>query len=431
MQICVENLSKRYNITGPGTSGYRTLRESIEDFCRARLGRCLPRRGLKLHTSGSECTNGTETRSFWALKDVSFQVAEGDVVGIVGRNGAGKSTLLKILSRITQPTAGRAELWGRVGSLLEVGTGFHHELTGRENIFLSGAILGMSRDEIRRRFDDIVAFADIATFLDTPVKRYSSGMFVRLAFAVAAHLDTEILVVDEVLAVGDIDFQRKCLGKMEEFSRGTRAVLFVSHNMGSIKSLCNRAILLDQGRLVLDGAVDEAVNRYLNAGMKAAPTGVISHDTPRHRDVRGEASFSSIRMTDLDGNETSELYFGQPFRVHFVCDVEKDIPDGLWEVSVSTLDGIHVTYSSTLDGGRKPRFIPKGRRKVTAEINAVLLPREYTIDLGVHHFTGKTCDYVQRTINFVVRGVAETGNDHYPWPRSRGLVRAPCTWSEA
>lgn len=207
-----------------------------------------------------------DSPEFWALSDVSFDVHPGEVVGVIGRNGAGKSTLLKILSRITRPTSGRVGMRGRVGSLLEVGTGFHPELTGRENIFLNGAILGMTRVQIRSRLDEIVAFAEIAAFLDTPVKRYSSGMYVRLAFAVAAHLDPEILLVDEVLAVGDYAFQRKCLGKMEDVSRSGRTVLFVSHNMTAVSGLCTRAILLEQGRLVDNGPPGEVIRRFLSAG---------------------------------------------------------------------------------------------------------------------------------------------------------------------
>jgi lipopolysaccharide transport system ATP-binding protein len=206
------------------------------------------------------------SETFWALKDIDLDIHKGDVVGIIGRNGAGKSTLLKILSRITEPTSGQIDLYGRVGSLLEVGTGFHPELTGRENVYLNGAILGMSRAEIRKQFDEIVDFAGIATFLDTPVKRYSSGMYVRLAFAVAAHLEPEILIVDEVLAVGDLEFQKKCLGKMKDVSSHGRTVLFVSHNMAAVKALCDRAIFLAAGRVEEDGPVDDTLQRYMATG---------------------------------------------------------------------------------------------------------------------------------------------------------------------
>ncbi len=220
----------------------------------------------KVKSAASGGAGADQIQSFWALNDVSFNVAEGEVVGIIGRNGAGKSTLLKVLSRITDPTRGQVHLRGRMASLLEVGTGFHPELTGRENIFLNGAILGLRKAEITAKFDEIVAFAEVAQFLETPVKHYSSGMYVRLAFAVAAHLNPEILVVDEVLAVGDMAFQKKCLGKMNEVSRGGRTVLFVSHNMAAVENLCQRGIVLEKGSVAFDGATKDAIQHYLNSG---------------------------------------------------------------------------------------------------------------------------------------------------------------------
>jgi lipopolysaccharide transport system ATP-binding protein len=250
--IRVEGIAKRYRL-GAEQNAYATLRESLTGAFRK------PLRRLRGRESAGE--------TLWALRDVSFEVAPGEVVGIIGRNGAGKSTLLKILSRITEPTHGRAELYGRVGSLLEVGTGFHPELTGRENIFLNGAILGMGRAEIVQKFDEIVAFAEVSRFIDTPVKRYSSGMYVRLAFAVAAYLEPEILLVDEVLAVGDASFQRKCLDKMREVGRHGRTVLFVSHNMPAVTRLCERTILLDEGGVVEDGPSHQVMGSYLRSGL--------------------------------------------------------------------------------------------------------------------------------------------------------------------
>src|SRR2546429_4904317 len=249
--IKVEGLSKQYRIGGR-QEAYSTLRDSLAGAVRAPFKRLL-----------SNGSNNTDT--IWALKDVSFEVLPGEVIGIIGRNGAGKSTLLKILSRITEPTSGRVELYGRIASLLEVGTGFHPELTGRENIYLNGAILGMGRSEIRRKFDEIVAFAEIEKFIDTPVKFYSSGMYVRLAFAVAAHLEPEILVVDEVLAVGDAAFQKKCIGKMGEVAKEGRTVLFVSHNMTAIRALCERGLLFDDGILVKHGPTEDAIRAYLQS----------------------------------------------------------------------------------------------------------------------------------------------------------------------
>src|SRR6202045_1833456 len=242
--ISVEHLSKRYFVghRDEGTlDQHWSFREILERSVRNSL------RNAANVLAGRQLVAGDAVEEFWALRDVSFEVQQGEILGIIGRNGAGKSTLLKILSRITEPTAGRVTLRGRVASLLEVGTGFHPELTGRENIYLNGAILGMTQAEIRKKFDEIVAFAEVEKFLDTPVKHYSSGMYVRLAFAVAAHLEPEILIIDEVLAVGDAEFQKKCLGKMDEVSRGGRTVLFVSHNMAAIENLCSRGVVLHQG----------------------------------------------------------------------------------------------------------------------------------------------------------------------------------------
>jgi homopolymeric O-antigen transport system ATP-binding protein len=259
--IQCEGLGKSYLIGHQGTrESYTALRDVVARQVRGVWQ--ATRRALR----GQSAVAGDEIEEFWALRDVSFEVNQGEVVGIIGRNGAGKSTLLKILSRITEPTEGRVTLRGRVASLLEVGTGFHPELTGRENIFLNGAILGMTRAEIKRKFDEIVAFAEVEKFLDTPVKRFSSGMYVRLAFAVAAHLEPEILLVDEVLAVGDVEFQKKCLGKMQDVSRGGRTVLFVSHNMAAIEALCNRVIYVEQGQIAADGPGTSPIRDYLASG---------------------------------------------------------------------------------------------------------------------------------------------------------------------
>jgi len=254
--ISVENMGKKYTISHQQNVDNSSLREVITNSITS-----FGKRILTPFTPHPSSFTGLK-EDFWALKDVSFEVKQGDRIGIIGRNGAGKSTLLKILSRITEPTTGRVRIKGRVASLLEVGTGFHPELTGRENIYLNGAILGMGKQEIQRKFDEIVAFAEIEKFLDTPVKRYSSGMYVRLAFAVAAHLEPEILIVDEVLAVGDAQFQKKCLGKMEDVGREGRTVLFVSHNLSAVRDLCSRALVLDRGEGVLDDAVDSAIERY-------------------------------------------------------------------------------------------------------------------------------------------------------------------------
>jgi lipopolysaccharide transport system ATP-binding protein len=294
--ITVERLSKRYVLDRQRTRG-EGLRHKIERAVRAPFSR------LRQGAGGPR----PATEEFWALRDVSLDVQPGEVVGIIGRNGAGKSTLLKILSRITEPTTGRIRLKGRIASLLEVGTGFHPELTGRENIFLNGAILGMTRAEIRSKFDDIVGFAEVQRFIDTPVKRYSSGMYVRLAFSVAAHLQPDILIVDEVLAVGDVQFQKKCLGKMHDVSRQQgRTVLFVSHNMQAVSTLTTRAVLLREGRCVLQGPTDQVIAGYLEETVTAAPV----YSAPPQADA------PSVTRVEIETSEPNNTHVhGKPIRV--------------------------------------------------------------------------------------------------------------------
>ncbi|KYC39549.1 ABC transporter [Scytonema hofmannii PCC 7110] len=303
--IRVENLGKKYILSHQqeGTQ-YKTLRDLIANGAR----------GLseKLFNPSKKDKFSPSSQEFWALKDVSFEIERGDRVGIIGRNGAGKSTLLKILSRITEPTKGSIRIKGRVASLLEVGTGFHPELTGKENIFLNGAILGMSKAEIQQKFDEIVAFAEIEKFLDTPVKRYSSGMYVRLAFAVAAHLEPEILIVDEVLAVGDAQFQKKCLGKMEDVSaKEGRTVLFVSHSMNAVESLCNRGIVLESGRLYVDTGAQEAIGAYLEKTDKLMYETSLAERTDRRGS--GKVKAISFKVLDAEGNEVNILQSGKDY----------------------------------------------------------------------------------------------------------------------
>jgi lipopolysaccharide transport system ATP-binding protein len=316
--ITVENLSKKYRLRHQSTERYSTLRDTLAAKAKSLFRRngtpSPPRPGRgQGEVSKSDIPAPASQEDFWALKDVSFEVKQGEVVGIIGRNGAGKSTLLKILSRITEPTEGRVTLRGRVASLLEVGTGFHPELTGRENIFLNGAILGMSRAEIRKKFDEIVAFAEVEKFLDTPVKRYSSGMYVRLAFAVAAHLEPEILIVDEVLAVGDAQFQKKCLGRMSEVARGGRTVLFVSHNMVALQNLCGSALWLASGELVAAGSPAELVHRYLrsNAGICGERVWEDLQASP------GTAEFRLVRAAVRSSNGGDILTVATPLTVEF------------------------------------------------------------------------------------------------------------------
>ncbi len=300
--IEIRELTKRY-VLGQGFGG-GGLRHVVNDFFTAPF-----KRGKKVEEEKTRPTG-----EFLALRNVTFNIAQGEVVGIVGRNGAGKSTLLKILSRITQPTSGEILIHGRVASLLEVGTGFHPDLTGRENVFLNGAILGMSRGEIRSKFDEIVAFAEVEKFIDTPVKRYSSGMYVRLAFAVAAHLEPEILIVDEVLAVGDSAFQKKCIGKMSAVSQSGRTVLFVSHNMSVVQRLCNRAVLLQSGEMVFDGTPGQVVSRYLNSLEQAGKTCLAER---KDRGGKGPIRLQAVQVVNANAPESGRLTVGAGAKIIF------------------------------------------------------------------------------------------------------------------
>jgi lipopolysaccharide transport system ATP-binding protein len=418
LAVHVENLSKLYHIGAAET--YATIRESLMEAFAAPFRRARE----KLQSSNGQVSESCDT--IWALKDVSFEIKQGEIVGIIGRNGAGKSTLLKILSRITEPTDGFAEIHGRVGSLLEVGTGFHGELSGRENIYLNGAILGMRKTEIARKFDEIVAFAEVEKFIDTPVKRYSTGMYLRLAFAVAAHLEPEILIVDEVLAVGDASFQNKCIGKMGAVAKEGRTVLFVSHNVAAVKSLCTRAILLDRGQVDCDGPVDEVVDRYIMANSDVLKSGAI----PDHveRIGTGEAKLCSVQLANMSCNSVSELYFGQPFRVTLAFDVLTDIRDVFVEVNIGKPDGTDVVFSTTVDEGQPPMDLTIGRYEVNADFDIVLLPGRYSIGLGIHFIDGMTIDFIRRVLDFRVLQVAQNGHGDYLWDTVRGYVRGLPRW---
>jgi len=326
--IKVENLGKLYHIGQ--FAGYKTIRETLMDIASA------PFRRLRQTGDGRQKTrDASPPNTIWALKDVSFEVKRGEAVGIIGRNGSGKSTLLKILTRITAPTEGRVEIHGRVGSLLEVGTGFHPELTGRENIYLNGAVLGMKRDEIKRKFDEIVAFAEIEKFLDTPVKRYSSGMYVRLAFSVAAHLEPEILAVDEVLAVGDAAFQKKCLGKMGNVASEGRTVLFVSHNMGAIQNLCESCILVDDGKLVEIGKTRDVVSTYSDKTLLSS-----SPLIERKEQKNAEFIIRAIEFLNSKGDKSDVLLAGEDVSIalEFLCKKGEG------------LENVHIVYNITSGG---------------------------------------------------------------------------------
>lgn len=369
--IEVQNLSKQYTI-GEKTP-YGSLREEIMQALASPFRRKTP---SALRFAQSDTT-------IWALKDVSFTVNEGEVVGIIGRNGAGKSTLLKILSRITEPTNGKITMRGRIASLLEVGTGFHPELTGRENIFLNGSLLGMRNTEIREKFDEIVAFSEIEKFLDTPVKRYSSGMYVRLAFAVAAHLEPEILVIDEVLAVGDAQFQKKCLGKMGEVAKSGRTVLFVSHNMQAVRNLCSRCILLDRGVLVSNSTADETLNVYSRMLRDVKIDIKTELHNERVRRGSGAIRFSSVEVLDGNGNRSLSMEMGDTMRFRLSYKVFKEM-EGL-AVYIGLHSGLtrelvtsvrHIITRDKIAGGTEGT--------VTVELPDIYIrPGEYPIYLQI------------------------------------------------
>ncbi len=367
--IRVENLSKRYRIGS--RESYRTLRDTLTNTLRApfcALATAVRRRptAASFSDGGLPSAVGGRDNFIWALKDVSFEIERGEVVGIIGRNGAGKSTLLKILSRITEPTEGMAEICGRVGSLLEVGTGFHPELTGRENIYLNGAILGMKKAEIERRFDEIVAFAEVEKFVDTPVKHFSSGMYVRLAFAVAAHLEPEILLVDEVLAVGDATFQKKCLNKMQDVGRQGRTVLFVSHNMPAVTRLCPRTILLDNGRVLRDGLSHQVVSAYLGSslGTMAAREWPDVNKAPGNGIVRLRA----VRVRTEDCRITDAVDIRKPVGVEMEYEVLQPGHVLVPNYHFFNEEGVYVFVASDHDPAWRQRSRPIGRYISTAWI---------------------------------------------------------------
>ena len=403
--IRVENLGKQYRI-GATQARYRTIRETVTDAARAPFVRA----GKLLRGEATGAANLDET--IWALKDVSFEVKHGEVVGIIGRNGAGKSTLLKILSRITEPTTGYVDLYGRVGSLLEVGTGFHPELTGRENIFLNGAILGMSRNDINRKFDEIVDFAEVERFIDTPVKHYSSGMYLRLAFAVAAHLEPEILLVDEVLAVGDAAFQKKCLGKMGDVAQEGRTVLFVSHNMGAVRNLCGRSVLVSEGRILFSGSTDQAVSQYLHtltSGQRA------SIDLPEG-ESGGPGRARRLYFTDKDGRPSSQFRLGQKWYIVMEFEMFRVAPQVVAAVGIVNFESVGIaTYWST------PTDLMPGKYRIRIEVDLPLSACDLQFAVGLSAFGGAFY-YKDRIGHVAIDEVATDGMVQPARARAGGLL---------
>lgn len=395
--ICVENLGKRYRLLHAGQAGqsaYRTLRDDLVHLISAPLRRL-----------GRDSNNSSE--DFWALKGVEFEVRPGEAMGIIGRNGAGKSTLLKILSRITKPTTGRVEIRGRVASLLEVGTGFHPELTGRENIYLNGSILGMAHREIRRGFDEIVAFSGIERFLDTPMKRFSSGMQVRLAFAVGAHLQPEVLVIDEVLAVGDFEFQKKCLGKMGDVVKSGRTVLFVSHNLDAVARLTQRAVLLRNGEVAAVGRSLDVIKSYLATGNECQPEWRVAV-----RDPTKVVTFVAVRAANLAGEILSHFDAGQPIEISIDFQVSTRTSA---QIAFRLVAGIDEQVLFTSGHGdpenRKCTFFTPGDYRSRCRVPANFLrPGMYHLLLAANKSEGGQFDLIEQAISFEVTSVGSLVN---------------------
>jgi lipopolysaccharide transport system ATP-binding protein len=415
--ISVEDLSKKYIIGHQRRERYSALRDVLANGAK--------RFASKLLHPFATPEDGATHETFWALKEVSFTIQQGDRVGIIGRNGAGKSTLLKILSRITEPTSGRFSIRGRVSSLLEVGTGFHPELTGRENIFLNGAILGMRRAEIGRKFDEIVAFAEVEQFLDTPVKRYSSGMYVRLAFAVAAHLEPEILIVDEVLAVGDVQFQKKCLGKMEDVGKEGRTVLFVSHNMAVVNQLCTKGILMDKGQISAEGAVENILDQYIQRSVVNRSHTFVN----QMRDFQAKARLIEAYVLGENNKSCAVFPVDQSASIMLVWQLKVPVPFLRVGVEITDTNGVVVLSSmdtDTTDLHGKPRQ-PGVFHETMSMPPFLLKPGIYSVKA----FAGMPgIERIMEMEDILEFEVTEnhTHLSHVPGARRGGYIAAPLQW---
>ena len=415
--IRAENLGKKYKI-GLLKKRQNTLRDHVVEGVKSAINF----RGRR-SAAGAEAVAPMDT--IWAVDDVSFEVKQGEVLGIIGRNGAGKSTLLKILSRITEPTHGRCEIYGRVGSLLEVGTGFHSELTGRENIYLNGAILGMKKAEIDRKFDEIVAFSEVEQFVDTPVKRYSSGMHMRLAFSVAAHLEMETLIIDEVLAVGDVSFQNKCLGKMGDVASQGRTVLFVSHNMGAVANLCQSVIWLDRGRVVERGEPGAIINAYLK-NTTLDEEGSVRFGS---RTGTGEARLLRASLMDSDGSPRETFSMGETVVAEMDIEFLRAFPLVYMSLDIKRADsGLGVLHLTTTDSGFNLEQITEGTHRLRVEIpNCTLYPGAYKIAVFIGIENIKALDFVQDAMTFsmIHSGCSKRTGRFYP---HSGVFYLPSRW---
>lgn len=417
-----ENISKQYRL---GAVGISNLTDDVQRLIARLKGKEDPFLKIGEENSRDKAMLANESKFVWALRDINFEIDGGDVVGIIGKNGAGKSTLLKILSRVTEPTTGRLKYKGRMASLLEVGTGFHPDLSGRDNVFLNGAILGMKKQEIAGKFDEIVEFSGVAKYIDTPVKRYSSGMYVRLAFAVAAHLDPDILIIDEVLAVGDIEFQEKCLGKMKDVAGQGRTVLFVSHNMASIKSLCKRGIVMQKGTISFDGNISDSITHYLSDLNPGANNGTIERS---HRTINtGKVFFRSVKIANEEFVNGNSIYFNHNIILN--CNIEflERIENVLTDIRIISADGIELLHSSNIYEGDFINAL-KGTAMVNIEIENKLQPGKYFMNLGVHLSDGVTLDYLENIVELNILNVGKDNQKGLTYDFKLGYYRPNTKW---
>jgi len=419
----IENISKQYRL---GQLGTGTISHDINRWWHKIRGKEDPY--LKVGDVNDRSKQGGSDY-VWSLKDINFEVKKGEVLGIIGKNGAGKSTLLKILSQVTTPTTGEVKVNGRIAALLEVGTGFHPDLTGRENVFLNGAILGMSKAEIKSKLNEIIEFSGVAKYIDTPVKRYSSGMMVRLGFAVAAHLEPEILIVDEVLAVGDQEFQDKCIGKMKDVSTSGRTVLFVSHNIAAVQSLCSSCLYLKNGKIEKIGPTKEIIEAYLNENKNVQVTGIIPPDFFRQY-TNGEAFFRKILVKDLDNNKVERLGFNQPFKVVLELETLLDLKQVAININIGTTLGQPILYAmDKLQSTYIARDFDEGYHTIEAEFNMRLLPGKYAFTIGLNYLAnGNTIDWVENVYFITVDKVGYNKNENYPWDHVHGFVEPETKW---
>lgn len=416
-----ENISKQYRLGQVGTG---TLSHDLRRFFYKVRGKQDPY--LQVGVENDRASN-SNSEYVWALKDINFDIKQGDMVGVIGKNGAGKSTLLKLLSRVTAPTTGLIKVKGRIAALLEVGTGFHPELTGRENVFLNGAILGMSKTEISSKLDEIVAFSGCEMYIDTPVKRYSSGMIVRLGFAVAAHLDPEILIVDEVLAVGDAEFQDKCIGKMKDISGEGRTILFVSHNMASMKALCKTGFLMDKGRMINQGGMSDMIEAYLSSTTKSSSKGDIPIDASSIN--TGLMKYTNIKLVNGLGESIDKVNYLADINVDLILNSEILKEDVILDIRINSRDGIELVHCMNKYNPDVKHVIVKGDNKINCKIKNQLQPGSYTLTIGVHDKTGLTLDFVEDIIDFKILNIGEGEKAGFTYDFKLGYVHFNSKWS--